>query len=55
MKRTYVKPLQRVADIAAEQLICESNVMGYSDTDFAQHGLQEEVLVRRESLWEDLW
>lgn len=59
MKKTYVKPLQAIAFIDASQLICESNFMlGYSDSEFAQHGYnpeEDEILVKRNSIWDDAW
>ena len=57
MTKTYIKPAMKVAAIDAEQLLCESNVMGYSDDEFASHDPQgDEVLVKgSSSIWDVDW
>lgn len=53
MKRTYVKPMQRVDKIDTVRLVCQSR-LEYSDEEYASHG-QDEVLAKRCSIWDDLW
>lgn len=53
MKRTYVKPMQRVDKIDTVRLVCQSR-LEYSDEEYANHG-QDEVLAKRGSIWDDLW
>lgn len=59
MNKKYVKPLCKVVDVDAWQIICGSDnpKMEYSNTEKASHsGIPEEdVLVKVQSCWESEW
>lgn len=56
MNKMYIKPSCKIADIDMDQIICGSKEIGYSD-EVATHSVDpdDDVLVKRKSLWEDMW
>lgn len=56
MSKMYIEPSCKYADIDIEQVICGSKEIGYSN-DAATHSdnPDEDVLVKQQSPWEDMW